>query len=249
MASGMTDTMIALITGANKGIGREIAAQLAALRHTVVIASRNAEAGERVAAELREAGGDAAAVVLDATDPASAAAAAATVGERFGRLDALINNAAISHLPGRGLEGQQPATADTDEIRAIFETNFFGVINVTSAFLPLLRRSPAPRIVNVSSSAGSLTKMADPHDHNPIAIGYVPSKTALTALTLQYAKGLAGEHILVNAVDPGFVATDLNNFAGVRTPAQGAAAAVRMATIPAAGPTGTFTDDRGPVDW
>jgi NAD(P)-dependent dehydrogenase (short-subunit alcohol dehydrogenase family) len=249
MASGMTDTMIALITGANKGIGREIAAQLASLGHTVIIASRNAEAGDRVAAELREGGGDSSAVVLDATDPASAATAAKTVGERFGRLDALINNAGISHLPGQGLEGQQPATADIDEIRTIFETNVFGVVNVTSAFLPLLRRSAAPRIVNVSSSAGSLTKLADPDDENPIAIGYVPSKTALTALTLQYAKGLAGEHILVNAVDPGFVATDLNNFAGVRTPAQGAVAAVRMATIPADGPTGTFTDDRGPVAW
>jgi NAD(P)-dependent dehydrogenase (short-subunit alcohol dehydrogenase family) len=249
MASSMTDTMIALITGANKGIGREIAAQLAALGHTVVIASRNAKAGDRAAAELRESGGDAAAVVLDVNDPASAARAAAAVGERFGRLDALINNAGISHLPGHGIEGQQPATADIEEIRSIFETNFFGVINVTSAFLPLLRRSPAPRIVNVSSSGGSLTKLADPDNHNPIAIGYAPSKTALTALTLQYAKGLASEHILVNAADPGFVATGLNNFAGVRTRAQGAVAAVRMATIPTDGPTGTFTDDRGPVAW
>jgi NAD(P)-dependent dehydrogenase (short-subunit alcohol dehydrogenase family) len=245
----MTDTMIALVTGANKGIGREIAAQLAALGHTVVIGSRNAEAGDRVAAELRDGGGDAIAVALDVTDPASAAAAAATVEAQFGCLDALINNAGISHLPGAGIAGQQPATADVEEVRTIFETNFFGVINVTSAFLPLLRRSSAPRIVNVSSSAGSLTKMADPGNHGPIAIGYAPSKTALTALTLQYAKGLASEHILVNAVCPGFVATDLNNFAGIRTPAQGAAAAVRMATIPVDGPTGTFTDDQGPVAW
>jgi len=249
LASSTTETMIALITGASKGIGREIAAQLAALGHTVVIASRNAEDGDRVAAELREAGGDAAAVALDVTDPASAAAAAAVVGERFGRLDALINNAGISHLPGRGIDGQQPATADIEEVRAIFDTNFFGVINVTSAFLPLLRRSPAPRIVNVSSSAGSLAKLADLDDQNPIAIGYVPSKTAVTALTLQYAKGLASEHILVNAVDPGFVATELNNFSGVRTPAQGAVAAVQMTTIPAGGPTGTFTDDQGTVAW
>jgi NAD(P)-dependent dehydrogenase (short-subunit alcohol dehydrogenase family) len=245
----MTDTMIALVTGANKGIGREIAGQLAALGHTVVVAARNAEAGDRAAADLREAGGKAVAVVLDVTDPASCAAAAATVEARFGRLDALINNAGISHLPGVGIEGQQPATADVEEVRTIFDTNFFGVINVTTAFLPLLRRSAAPRIVNVSSSAGSLAKMADPDNHQPVAIGYAPSKTALTALTLQYARGLAAEHILVNAVCPGFVATDLNNFAGVRTPAQGAAAAVRMATIPADGPTGTFTDDQGVVAW
>jgi NAD(P)-dependent dehydrogenase (short-subunit alcohol dehydrogenase family) len=241
--------MIALVTGANKGIGREIAAQLAALGHTVIIAARDAEAGNRAADELRESGRDAAAVVLDVSDPASAASAAKTVGEQFGRVDALINNAGISHLPGRGLEGQQPATADVEEVRTIFETNFFGVINVTSAFLPLLRRSPAPRIVNVSSTAGSLTYLADPDADIPIAIGYVPSKTALTALTLQYAKGLASEHILVNAVCPGFVATDLNNFRGVRTPAQGAVAAVRMATIPSDGPSGTFTDDQGPAPW
>jgi NAD(P)-dependent dehydrogenase (short-subunit alcohol dehydrogenase family) len=245
----MTDTMIALVTGANKGIGREIAGQLAALGHTVVVAARNAEAGYRAAADLREAGGKAVAVVLDVIDPASCAAAAATVEARFGRLDALINNAGISHLPGTGIEGQQPATANVEEVRTIFDTNFFGVINVTTAFLPLLRRSAAPRIVNVSSSAGSLAKMADPDNHQPIAIGYAPSKTALTALTLQYARGLAAEHILVNAVCPGFVATDLNNFAGVRTPAQGAASAVRMATIPADGPTGTFTDDQGAVAW
>src|SRR5262249_39421792 len=172
MASSVTDTMIALVTGANKGVGREIAAQLASLGHTVVIASRNAEAGDRVAAELREAGGDAAAVALDVTDPTSAASAAAAVGERFGRLHALINNAGIRPFPGHGREGRQPATADIDEVRTIFETNVFGVVNVTSAFLPLLRRSPAPRIVNVSSSAGSLTRMADPDDHNPVAIGY-----------------------------------------------------------------------------
>lgn len=245
----MSDTMIALVTGANKGIGQEIAAQLAALGHSVVIASRDPEAGARAAARLREAGADTASVALDVTDPGSAAAAAATVGARFGRLDALVNNAGISHLPGRGIEGQQPATADLEEVRTIFETNFFGVITVTTAFLPLLRRSPAPRIVNVSSSAGSLAKMADPGNRNPVAIGYVPSKTALTALTLQYARALAPERILVNAVDPGFVATGLNNFTGVRTPAQGAAAAVQMATIPPGGPSGTFTDDQGPVAW
>lgn len=245
----MTDAMVALVTGANKGIGREIARQLAALGHTVVIGSRNPDAGEQVAAELREAGRNAVAVALDVVDPVSARAAAASVEGSFGLLDALVNNAGISHLPGKGIEGQQPVAADVGEVRAIFETNVFGVINVTSAFLPLLCRSAAPRIVNVSSSAGSLSKLADLDDPNPVAIGYVPSKTALTALTLQYAKALAPDRILVNAVCPGFVATDLNNFAGVRTPAQGAAAAVRMATIPPDGPTGTFSDDQGPVPW
>ena len=247
----MTDTMIALVTGANKGIGREIAGQLAALGHTVVVGARGAEDGEQVAAELRAAGRDAVAVVLDVTDPASVAAAAETIEARFGRLDALINNAGVSGRPGADMSGQLPRSADVDDVRFVFETNFFGVITVTSAFLPLLRHSSAPRIVNVSSSAGSLALMSDPatYDQSPVALGYVPSKTALTALTLQYARDLADEHILVNAVCPGFVDTDLNNHAGVREPSEGAASAVRMATVAVDGPTGTFTDDQGPVAW
>lgn len=245
----MTDTMIALVTGGNKGIGREIAGQLATLGHTVVIGARSAEAGERAAGEVRSGGGDAIAVVLDVTDPASVAAAADTVKTRFGHLDALINNAGISGRPGADFAGQSPGSANVDDIRFIFETNVFGVIAVTAAFLPLLRLSSAPRIVNVSSSAGSLTLTSDPGNPDPIAVGYVPSKTALTSLTMQYARGLASEHILVNAVCPGFVATDLNGFRGVRSPVEGAASAVRMATIPADGPTGTFTDDQGPVPW
>ena len=247
----MNDTMIALVTGANKGIGREIAAQLAALGHTVVLGARDIERGEKAAAELRTTGADVTAVELDVTDPASAAAAAATVEARYGRLDALVNNAGISRPADGDLTGQLPRSADVDTIRQIFETNVFGVITVTSALLPLLRRSTAPRIVNVSSVAGSLTVMADPalSADLPISVGYVPSKTALTAVTLQYAGDLRPDGILVNAVCPGFCATDLNNFAGHRTPAQGAVAAVRMATIPADGPTGTFTDEDGPAPW
>jgi NAD(P)-dependent dehydrogenase (short-subunit alcohol dehydrogenase family) len=245
----MDHPMIALVSGANVGIGREIAAQLAALGHTVVIGARKAAAGEQAAAEIRAAGGEADAVVLDVTDPASVEAAAAAVEQRHGRLDALVNNAGVSHQPGADFAGQLPSSADVDHVRYVFEANVFGVVRVTSAFLPLLRRSSAPRIVNVSSSAGSLTATSDPANPNPLALGYVPSKTALTSLTIQYARGLADEGILVNAVCPGFVATALNNFSGVRTPAQGAASAVRMATIPAGGPTGTFTDDEGPVAW
>ena len=245
----MNEHMIALVTGANKGIGRQIAGQLAALGHTVVVAARNPDAGERAAAELRADGGNAVAVVLDVTDPASAAAAAEEVKRRFGRLDALVNNAGIVATPGVSFAAQQPGSAAVDEIRSVFETNFFGVISVTAAFLPLLRLSAAPRIVNVSSVAGSLAAVSDPATTDPIAAGYAPSKTALTSLTLQYAKGLAPEGILVNAVCPGFVATDLNGFRGTRTPAQGAIAAVRMATIPAGGPTGTFSDEDGPLPW
>ena len=245
----MNNSMIALVTGANKGIGRQIAGQLAALGHTVIIGARSTEAGEQAVSELRAGGADAFAVVLDVTDRASVEAAADAVKSRFGRLDALVNNAGIVATPGVSFAAQQPGSADVDEVRAVFETNFFGVISVTAAFLPLLRNSEAPRIVNVSSVAGSLSAVADPANTDPIAAGYAPSKTALTSLTLQYAKGLAPEGILVNAVCPGFVATDLNGFRGTRTPEQGARAAVRMATIPAGGPTGTFSDEEGPLPW
>jgi NAD(P)-dependent dehydrogenase (short-subunit alcohol dehydrogenase family) len=241
--------MIALVTGGNKGIGREIAAQLADLGNTVIIGARSLERGEATAAELRATGRDVVAVALDVTDQASLAAAADTVRARFGRLDALVNNAGISNQPGADFAGQMPASGDVDHVRFVFETNVFGVISVTSAFLPLLRLSTSPRIVNVSSSAGSLAAISDFANTDPIALGYVPSKTALTAVTMMYARGLVGEGILVNAVCPGFVDTDLNNHHGVRTPAEGAASAVRMATIAADGPTGTFTDDDGPVAW
>ncbi|WP_447006911.1 SDR family NAD(P)-dependent oxidoreductase [Saccharothrix isguenensis] len=256
----MNDTTITLVTGANKGIGREVAAQLAALGHTVVIGARSAELGEEAAADLRATGADVTSVVLDVTDPASAAAAADVVEARHGRLDALVNNAGVSRPPGGDrtspaaqpdLAGQRPRSADLDAVRSIFETNFFGVITVTNALLPLLRRSAAPRVVNVSSSVGSLALMSDPvlGAAGPVSAGYVPSKTALNALTVQYAQDLRPDGILVNAVCPGYCATDLNNHSGHRTAAQGAVAVVRMATIPADGPTGTFTDDEGPVPW
>lgn len=249
----MNETMITLVTGANKGIGRQIAAQLGTLGHIVFVGARNAELGEKAAAELRENGIEATSVVLDVTDPASAAVAAAEIEARYGRLDALVNNAGISGPPGSDPGDQRPSTADLDVLRTIFETNYFGVIAVTNAMLPLLRRSASPRIVNVSSSVGSLSINADlVHSDGPpipVSAGYGTSKTTLTALTLQYARDLLPDGIKVNAVCPGYVATDLNGHRGFRTPAEGAAAAVRMATIGADGPTGTFTDDEGPAPW
>jgi NAD(P)-dependent dehydrogenase (short-subunit alcohol dehydrogenase family) len=241
--------MIALVTGGNKGIGREIAAGLAGLGHTVVIGARDLGRGEEAADALRAAGGDVTAVALDVTDRPSVAAAVETIRQRHGRLDALVNNAGISHQPGADFAGQVPGSGDVDHVRYVFETNVLGVMAVTEAALPLLRLSDAPRIVNVSSSAGSLAAISDFANADPIALGYVPSKTAATALTLMYARGLVADGILVNAVCPGFVATDLNGFRGVRTPEQGARQAIRMATIPADGPTGTFTDEDGPVAW
>ncbi|MGC1207364.1 MAG: SDR family NAD(P)-dependent oxidoreductase, partial [Ornithinimicrobium sp.] len=157
----MHDPLIALVTGGNKGIGREIAAQLAALGHTVVIGSRSRERAEEAATHLRATGGNVTAVAIDVTDASSVSAAAREVQSRFGHLDALINNAGISHQPGADFTGQLPRSADVDHVRFVFETNVFGVITVTSAFLPLLRRSASPRIVNVSSSAGSLAAISD----------------------------------------------------------------------------------------
>ncbi|KAA2252550.1 SDR family oxidoreductase [Solihabitans fulvus] len=238
---------IALVTGANKGIGQQIAVQLAELGMTVLLAARDPRRGDEAAAELRAAGGEAHSIALDVTDAASVRAAAAQVDDRFGRLDVLVNNAGIS-----GGDGQSPSSADVDLVRAVFDTNVFGVITVTNAFLPLLLRSAAPRIVNVSSGVGSLAAMADPNGplaEMPASAAYVPSKTALNSLTVQYAKELRESGVLVNAADPGYCATDLNDHRGFRTAAQGAAIAVQLATLEADGPTGGFFNDEGLVAW
>jgi NAD(P)-dependent dehydrogenase (short-subunit alcohol dehydrogenase family) len=245
------DAAIALVTGANKGIGRAIAERLAGLGMTVLIAARDTQRAGNAAAALRAAGGDAHPIVLDVTGPATIYAAAAQITGRFGRLDVLVNNAGISG----DLDRQTPGAADLDVIRAVFETNFFGVIMVTDALLPLLRQSPAPRIVNVSSGVGSLHHMTDPGHYMsklPAAAAYPTSKTALNSLTVQYAKALAADHILVNAVAPGACATDFTKglpFPTTRTAAQGAEIAVRLATTGPDGPTGGFFDDDGHVPW
>ncbi|KOX26075.1 MULTISPECIES: SDR family oxidoreductase [unclassified Streptomyces] len=236
---------VALVTGANKGIGYEIAAGLGALGWSVGVGARDEERREAAVAELRAAGADAFGVPLDVTDDASVTAAARLLEERAGRLDALVNNAAIT-----GGHPQEPTTVDVDRVRAAVETNVIGVIRVTNALLPMLRRSPSPRIVNVSSSVGSLTLQTTPGtETGPISIAYTPSKTFLNAVTVQYAKELAGTHILINAVCPGFTATDLNDFRGVRTPRQGAVAAIRLATVEGHEPTGRFFSDEGEIPW
>lgn len=242
---------VALVSGANKGIGREIVGQLAALGMTVMLGSRDSRRGEETVAVLRAAGGDVHPIVLDVTDPATIRAAAAHIGERFGRLDVLVNNAGISGDIAR----QGPGTADLGVVREVFETNFFGVIMVTDAMLPLLRRSPQARIVNMSSDMGSLGNMTNPKHYMSRMEGfaaYPPSKTALNALTVQYAKDLRGAGILVNAAAPGATATDFTSHLDrqiTRTAAQGAAIAVRLATLGPDGPTGGFFDDEGAVPW
>jgi len=246
---------IALVTGANKGIGRGAAEQLAGLGMTVLIGARDPRRGEEAAAALRAAGGDVHAITLDVTDPTTVREAAQYVEEQFGHLDVLINNAGITgsgQVSPQDAYDQVPSTVEQDMVRAVFDTNVFGVIAVTNAMLPLLRRSAAPRIVNVSSHGGSLTLTSDPD--GPFAAllpsaAYVPSKAALNALTVQYANELRKDGFLVNAVAPGFVDTDSNNHTGFLTVAQGAAVLVRLATLDADGPTAGFFSEDGPVPW
>ncbi|SFF53955.1 NAD(P)-dependent dehydrogenase, short-chain alcohol dehydrogenase family [Actinacidiphila alni] len=244
MSTGNEKT-VALVTGANKGIGYEIAAGLGALGWRVGVGARDEQRREAAVEKLRAAGADAFGVPLDVTDDASVTAAAALIEESEGRLDVLVNNAAIT-----GSAPQAPTEVDPATVLAAVQTNVIGVIRVTNALLPLLRRSPSPRIVNMSSSVGSLTLQTRPGaETGPISAAYAPSKSFLNAVTVQYAKELADTPILINAACPGYVATDLNGFRGTRTPQQGAAIAVRLADLPDDGPTGAFFDDAGPVPW
>jgi NAD(P)-dependent dehydrogenase (short-subunit alcohol dehydrogenase family) len=235
----MSEQTTALVTGANKGIGYAIAEGLGALGWRVGVGARDAVRREEAVEKLRAAGVDAFGVALDVTSDESVAAAAAGLD----RLDVLVNNAGIT-----GGMPQRPTEVSPEQIRTVVETNVIGVVRVTNAFLPLLRRSAHPRIVNMSSSVGSLA-LQTAGDAGPISGAYSPSKSFLTAMTIQYAKDLADTPIKVNAACPGYVATDLNGFQGHRTTEQGAIAAIRLATLPDDGPSGTFVDEDGVVPW
>ncbi|WP_174297209.1 SDR family oxidoreductase [Sphingomonas bacterium] len=227
----------ALVTGANKGIGLEIARQLGGRDFAVWLGCRDRDRGEAAAATLREEGIDANCLTLDVTDAHSIAAAAEQLGDRIGALDALVNNAGMSF--GRRLPPSQEAV---DEMRAIFDVNVFGVVRVTQSFLPLLRKSAAARIVMISSGLGSIASTLDmtSENWNIASVGYSASKTALNMVTAKFAKELAAEGMKVNAADPGLTATDLNGHMGSRTPRDSAAIAVRLATLDMFGPTGGF---------
>jgi NAD(P)-dependent dehydrogenase (short-subunit alcohol dehydrogenase family) len=248
----MQDKPTALVTGANKGIGLQIAKDLAKHGLTVLVGSRDLKNGETAAKSI---GADAHAIQLDVTNQASIATAAERIRNEFGRLDVLVNNAGISRKPGTPPEELTklniPSVSSLDNVRAVFETNVFGVMAVTQAMLPLLREAPAGRIVNLGSSSGSLTLNSDPsYEHRHVfGAAYSPSKTALHAISLAFAIELEQTNIKVNIACPGFTATDLNNFRGTRTVEQGAREAVRLALIGADGPTGTFSDEDGPVAW
>jgi NAD(P)-dependent dehydrogenase (short-subunit alcohol dehydrogenase family) len=232
--AGMTTT---LITGANRGLGREAARRLLAAGHDVWVAARDPDRGRRAAEEL-----GARFVQLDVTDDASVAAAAEQVAAAGG-LDVLVNNAGISG-------GRIPVPEVTpDDVRRVLETNVVGVVRVTQAFVPLLERSANPVIVNVSSGMGSLTITSDPERLESTIVGlvYPMSKSAVNMLTTQYAKALP--NMRVNAVDPGYTATDFNDHRGTQTVQEGTDAIVAMAQIEPDGPTGTFVDRRGRVPW
>jgi NAD(P)-dependent dehydrogenase (short-subunit alcohol dehydrogenase family) len=243
-----SDRKIVLITGANKGIGFAAARELARAGHTVLLGARDRGRGTAAAADLAGHGLDARFVHLDVTDPATIAAAAGQIDAEHGRLDILINNAGISRD-----RPHPPADLPVATLREIYETNVFGVVAVTNAMLPLLRRSPAACIGNVSSGLGTVALLADPD--SPLwqyanLLGYNSSKAALNAITLIYASTLRGTGIRVNALSPGFCATDLNHHTGHRSAEEGGAAIARQATLPGDGPTGVFlSEDGGTHPW
>ena len=246
---------VALVTGANQGIGLQIAKDLVAHGFTVLVGSRNLQRGEAAAKEI---GPEARALQLDVTDQASVTAAAERIRKDFGRLDVLVNNAAISHTgkqPNMSVQDYaqltRPSNVSLAEMRAVWDTNVFGVLSVTQAMLPLLREAPAARIVNVSSGVGSLTRNADPASPWRSIFGpvYPASKTALNAITLAMAIELEPTGIKVNAACPGYTKTNLNNYSGTRTVQEGAREPVRLALLGPDGPTGTFSNEDGPLPW
>ncbi|GAB2840787.1 SDR family NAD(P)-dependent oxidoreductase [Actinoallomurus bryophytorum] len=231
-----------LITGANKGLGKETARRLVAAGHSVYVGARDEARGRAAAEDI-----GARFVRLDVTDDASVAAAFKQI-EADGGLDVLVNNAGIEgRLSDNGILA--PADTTAEEIRTIFETNVFGLVRVTHAFLPLLQRSASPVIVNLSSGLASLTGLSDPdsYTHFYPGVSYPASKATVNAITIQFAKAFPG--IRINAVDPGYTNTDLNGRTGTQTVEEGAEIIVRMAQIDADGPTGTFVSAHGRVAW
>ena len=233
-----TEQKIALITGANKGIGFETARQLGGQGMVVLIGARDDARGQAAAATLRGEGIDAHAVRLDVTEDTSVQEAAKWIDAEYGRLDVLVNNAGA---PTISRQRSTPSTTDLDDMRAVYEINVFGVVRVTNAMLPLLRQAPAARIVNVSSEVGSISSQTDPASplsQMPASAQYPSSKAAVNMITAMYAKELKDTPIKVNAANPGYCATDFNNNSGFRTAAQGAESSVYLATLPDDGPSG-----------
>ncbi|GGO76741.1 short-chain dehydrogenase [Nonomuraea cavernae] len=234
-------TTTALITGANRGIGFQIARLLGEHGVTAIVGARDEERGRAAAERLGQPY-----VRLDVTDETSVRAAAKWIEREYGALDILVNNAGIM-----GRSDEPDGVSRADALREVYEINVFGVVTVTDTLLPLLRRAPAARIVNLSSGLGSLADSLDPDSrfYGQDYLAYNSSKTALNMVTVVYANELRDTPIKVNAADPGYCATDMTDHNGYRTAEQGAAIAVRLATLGADGPTGAFLQDEGPVRW
>lgn len=250
----MNSKRVALVSGANKGIGLQIARELASKDFKVLVGARTLDLGVQAA---RSIGNEAEAIQLDVTDQTSIAAAARQIEDALGRLDVLVNNAGISRpiRPGTPIEEMRDADkmsrVSVADMRVVFETNVFGVVAVTQAMLPLLRKAPAGRIVNISSAGGSLILKDNPAEFSRQYVGvYQASKTALNAVTQAFAIELEGTNIKVNAACPGFTATDLSNYApGAGSVEDAAREPVRLALLDANGPTGTFSNADGPLPW
>jgi NAD(P)-dependent dehydrogenase (short-subunit alcohol dehydrogenase family) len=238
---------IALVTGGNKGIGREISRNLCSAGCAVLLGARNEERGRQAVRQLEQGGlGDLHFIEIDVTQQDTITAAAQQIESRYGRLDILVNNAGINLL-GDGL----PGVADLGAVQRVFDTNFFGALRVAQAMLPLLRRSVAGRIVNVSSGLGSLTLNSDTlwSGYNTKLMGYSASKAALNMLTVHLAYELRGTKIKVNSAHPGFTKTDLNDNRGTQPVEVGAMAATRLALLDDDGPTGQSFSKDGPDPW
>jgi NAD(P)-dependent dehydrogenase (short-subunit alcohol dehydrogenase family) len=242
----MSKNTLALITGANKGIGFETARQLGQQGIRVIIGARDKARGEEAVQKLAALDVRATFVELDVTDEQCISQAAQYIAETFGRIDILINNAGIS-----GGNANTPSDTALAVMRTVYNTNVFGVVAVTKAMLPLLRESLAGRIVNVSSGLGSITLARDRNSEffQLNNLPYQSSKAALNAITVEFAKELAETPIKVNAADPGFTDTDFNNHRGYRTVEQAATVIMRLATLGEDGPTGSFQDENGNVPW
>lgn len=237
---------IALVTGANKGIGLEIARQLAHAGVFVIVGARDPARGKAAVDNLSSQGLRAQPVAIDLNDPASIAAAAEKIRAEHGRLDILVNNAGIFDKA----DGP-PSASSAEAVRRVMDTNFVGTLTVTQAMLPLLRQSPAGRIVNLSSSLGSLAGNSDPASpyYSQRFIGYNASKAALNMLTVQLSEELRDTSIVVNSVSPGFVKTDLNGHTGFITPEEGAKLPVEYALLGEGAVSGRFVEASGETPW
>ena len=251
MTTKRTDTRVALVTGANKGIGFETSRQLAKQGITVLLGARDEARGRAAERQLKDKGLDVRFSLLDVTDQTTITAVAKQIEADFGKLDILVNNAGINaQSSGDGL----PSTAEEAALRQVFEVNVFGTFKVTKALLPLLKKAEAAWIVNVSSGLASLTLASGQEglrrkESVRLLTGYNVSKAALNMMTIQLAAELLDTPIKVNAVEPGYTATDLNGFQGTQTVEEGAAVPVKLALLPNDGPTAGFFGRDGVIPW